>query len=469
MHAFVSSPHRDDAVTIIGGGLAGCEAAWQLVSRGYRVLLYEMKPKRFSPAHRMPSLGELVCSNSLRSNQVENAVGLLKAEMRLHDSLIMKAADATRVPAGSALAVDRVKFARFIEEALLSQPEFTLIREEILSIPARGIVIVASGPLTSEGLSREIAGLTGSDYLHFYDAISPIVDGEAIGYDKVFYASRYDYGAGDYLNCPLTEEAYRRFREELLSAETVALKSFEDMKCFEGCLPIEVMAQRGENTLLFGPMKPVGLTDPKTGETPYAVVQLRRENTEGSLFNLVGFQTKMTYPEQRRIFRTIPGLENAEFARYGSIHRNTYIHSPHLLDHNLRMKTDMRVFFAGQITGVEGYVESAASGLLAGIFVSASLSGKELPPPPPTTAMGALIHYITRSDTPSFQPMNVNYGLFTPLEKRKIARRYRGMHYAERAMRDIKDWKERFSSCMGVLAPKDPGGPEDRDPSRCSG
>jgi len=440
-----SSPDGEDPVIIIGGGLAGCEAAWQLLSRGHRVTLYEMKPRRFSPAHKTPCLGELVCSNSLRSNQVENAVGLLKEEMRLHNSLIMRAADATRVPAGSALAVDRLKFSQFIEENLASRPEFTLIREEKVSIPAGGTVIVASGPLTSEALSREIAEVTGSGRLYFYDAISPIVDGETIGADKVFYASRYGHGSGDYLNCPLTEESYRKFREDLLSAETVPLKSFEDMACFEGCLPIEIMAARGENTLLFGPMKPVGLTDPKTGEAPYAVVQLRRENAEGTLFNLVGFQTKMTYPEQRRIFRTIPGLENAEFVRYGSVHRNTYLHSPHILDSRFRLQSDKRIFFAGQITGVEGYVESAASGLLAGIFVSASLGGKEPSPPPPTTALGALIHYITRSGQPSFQPMNVNFGLFTPLENRKVARRYRGMRYAERALRDIKAWKESFA------------------------
>ncbi len=437
-----SSPDGEDPVIIIGGGLAGCEAAWQLLSRGHRVTLYEMKPRRFSPAHKTPYLGELVCSNSLRSNQVENAVGLLKEEMRLHNSLIMRAADATRVPAGSALAVDRLKFSQFIEENLASRPEFTLIREEKVSIPAGGTVIVASGPLTSEALSREIAEVTGRDRLYFYDAISPIVDGETIGADHVFYASRYGRGSGDYLNCPMTEESFRKFRENLLSAATVPLKSFEDMACFEGCLPIEIMAARGENTLLFGPMKPVGLTDPKTGEAPYAVVQLRRENAEGTLFNLVGFQTKMTYPEQRRIFRTIPGLENAEFVRYGSVHRNTYLHSPHILDSRFRLQSDKRIFFAGQITGVEGYVESAASGLLAGIFVSASLGGKEPSPPPPTTALGALIHYITRSGQPSFQPMNVNFGLFTPLENRKVARRYRGMRYAERALRDIKAWKE---------------------------
>jgi len=440
-----SSPDGEDPVIIIGGGLAGCEAAWQLLSRGHRVTLYEMKPRRFSPAHKTPYLGELVCSNSLRSNQVENAVGLLKEEMRLLNSLIMRAADATRVPAGSALAVDRLQFSRFIEENLVSRPEFTLIREEKDSIPTRGTVIVASGPLTSEALSREIAEVTGRDRLYFYDAISPIVDGETIGADHVFYASRYGRGSGDYLNCPMTEESFRKFRENLLSAATVPLKSFEDMACFEGCLPIEIMAARGENTLLFGPMKPVGLTDPKTGETPYAVVQLRRENAEGTLFNLVGFQTKMTYPEQRRIFRTIPGLENAEFVRYGSVHRNTYLHSPHLLDSCSRLQSDKRIFFAGQITGVEGYVESAASGLLAGIFVSASLEGKAPSPPPATTALGALIHYITGSGQPSFQPMNVNFGLFPPLENRKVARRYRGMRYAERALRDIKAWKESFA------------------------
>ena len=427
-------------VTIIGGGLAGCEAAWQLLSRGHRVNLYEMKPRRYSPAHRMPHLGELVCSNSLRSNQRENAVGLLKEEMRILDSLILKAADATQVPAGTALAVDRHKFACFIEEYLSRQAGFNLIREEVTAIPETGVVLVASGPLTSEELSHRIAKLTGAEYLYFYDAISPIVDAETIAYERVFSASRYDQGVGDYLNCPLTEEAYLRFREGLKSAEVVPLKSFEDMKCFEGCLPVEVMAARGTNTLLFGPMKPVGLTDPKTGVPPYAVVQLRRENAKGSLYNLVGFQTKMTYPEQQRIFRTIPGLENAEFVRFGSVHRNTYLHSPQLLDKTLQLKIDPRVFIAGQITGVEGYVESAAMGLWAGLSISAFLRNDRLPSPPPTTALGALIHYITREDLPSFQPMNVNFGLFQPLEQRKIPKRYRGMHYANRALDDIKSW-----------------------------
>jgi methylenetetrahydrofolate--tRNA-(uracil-5-)-methyltransferase len=435
------TPHTTAPVTIIGGGLAGCEAAWQLLSRGFRVNLYEMKPERYSPAHRIPNLGELVCSNSLRSNQKENAVGLLKEEMRGLDSLIMKAADATQVPAGTALAVDRIKFSHFIEEYLSRQPGFKLIREEVTAIPEEGIVIVASGPLTSEALSEAIARATGAEYLYFYDAISPIVDAETINYEGVFSASRYDQGVGDYLNCPLTEEAYRRFRDDLMAAEVVALKSFENMKCFEGCLPIEVMAQRGLYTMLFGPMKPVGLIDPKTGEPPYAVVQLRRENVEGTLLNLVGFQTKLTYPEQKRLFRTIPGLENAEFVRYGSVHRNTYLHSPHLLDKTLQLKNDERIFFAGQITGVEGYVESAAMGLLAGLAVAAYSDDEKLNPPPPTTAFGALVRYITREDLPSFQPMNVNFGLFPPLEQRKIPKRYRGMHYANRALDDIKNWK----------------------------
>jgi len=441
-----SADRGTEPVTIIGGGLAGCEAAWQLLSRGHRVNLYEMKPRRYSPAHRMPHLGELVCSNSLRSNQRENAVGLLKEEMRILDSLILKAADATQVPAGTALAVDRLKFACLIEENLLRCTGFNLIREEITAVPETGVVLVASGPLTSEELSRSLADLTGTQYLYFYDAISPIVDAETIAYERVFSASRYDQGVGDYLNCPLSEEAYLRFRDDLRSAEVVPLKSFEDMKCFEGCLPVEVMAARGMNTLLFGPMKPVGLTDPKTGVPPYAVVQLRRENTEGTLYNLVGFQTKMTYPEQQRIFRTIPGLENAEFVRFGSVHRNTYMHSPQLLDKTLQLKKDRRVFIAGQITGVEGYVESSAMGLWAGLSISAFLRNDRLPPPPPTTALGALIHYITREDLPSFQPMNVNFGLFQPLEQKKIPKRYRGMHYANRALDDIKRWRENLYS-----------------------
>ena len=435
-----SAERGTEPVTIIGGGLAGCEAAWQLLSRGHRVNLYEMKPCRYSPAHRMPHLGELVCSNSLRSNRRENAVGLLKEEMRVLDSLVLKAADATRVPAGTALAVDRLKFACFMEEHLSRQRGFHLIRKEVTAIPATGLVLVASGPLTSEDLSRNLSNLTGSEYLYFYDAISPIVDAETIVYERVFSASRYDQAEGDYLNCPLTEEAYLRFQEDLQSAETVPLKSFEDMKCFEGCLPVEVMAARGVNTLLFGPMKPVGLTDPRTGLRPHAVVQLRRENTEGTLYNLVGFQTKMTYPEQQRLFRTIPGLESAEFVRYGSVHRNTYLHAPRLLDKTLQLKKDRRIFIAGQITGVEGYVESAAMGLWAGLSISAFLNHDHLPTPPPTTALGALIRYITREDLTVFQPMNVNFGLFQPLEQKKTPKRYRGMLYVNRALDDIKSW-----------------------------
>ncbi|MDX9746616.1 MAG: methylenetetrahydrofolate--tRNA-(uracil(54)-C(5))-methyltransferase (FADH(2)-oxidizing) TrmFO [Syntrophales bacterium] len=454
--------HGDNRAIIIGGGLAGCEAAWQLLSRGYGVNLYEMKPGRYSPAHRIPHLGELVCSNSLRSNQRENAVGLLKEEMRHFDSLTMRAADATRILAGSALAVDRLKFARFIEESLSACPGFNLVREEITHIPDTGMVLIASGPLTSEGLSQSLAELTGSEYLYFYDAISPIIDAETIDYERTFFASRYDKGARDYLNCPMTEETYHRFRDALSTAEVVPLKSFEDMKCFEGCLPIEVLAARGMHTLLFGPMKAIGLTDPKTGRSPYAVVQLRRENAGGTLFNMVGFQTKLTYPEQLRIFRAIPGLEEAEFVRYGSVHRNTYLHAPQLLTKTLQLRKDKRVFVSGQITGVEGYVESAATGLWAGISMSASLSGGEISPPPPTTAIGALIHHITRQDLHDFQPMNVNFGLFTPLEQRRIPKRYRGSHYADRALSDIRLWKETLNKKPLLDIPLNGDCPEDR-------
>ena len=399
-----------------------------------------MKPQRFSPAHKMPLLAELVCSNSLRSNRLENAAGLLKEEMRLLRSLVMEAADMTSVPAGGALAVDRNQFAEFIENKLAAHPLFSLTRREITAIPPEGTVVVATGPLTSDNLAAEIAQWTGHDYLYFYDAISPIVLGESIDMNKVFLASRYQEGEGDYLNCSLTEEEYVLFCRSLQEAKTVPLHAFEKAQCFEGCLPIEVMAERGQNTLLFGPMKPVGVKDPHTGKIPYAVVQLRKENKEGSLFNMVGFQTKMTYAEQLRIFRTIPGLEKAEFARYGSVHRNTYIHSPQLLHENLSLKKEPRLFFAGQITGVEGYVESASMGILAGLYVAAALAGQVLPPPPETTALGSLNRHITEPGHLSFQPMNVNFGLFAPLENRRIAKRYRGSHYAGRALADMAVW-----------------------------
>lgn len=430
-------------VCIIGGGLAGSEAAWQLAKRGFAVLLCEMKPSRFSPAHTSPLLAELVCSNSLRSNSPENAVGLLKKEMRLMGSLILEAADATAVPAGKALAVDRDRFSRHIEDRLASMG-ITISREEVIRIPEDMIVIVATGPLTSDPLARDIASRTGEEHLHFYDAISPIVEADSIDRTKVFRGSRYaEEGDGDYLNCPLTEKEYERFLTELMRGDEVPLHDFEDRQCFEGCLPIEVLARRGPQTLLFGPMKPVGLTDPKTGKRPYGVVQLRQENSAGSLYNIVGFQTKLTWPEQKRILRMIPGLGKAVFARYGSIHRNTFINAPASLTSTLQLRSNPSIFFAGQITGVEGYVESAAMGLLAGINTSKLLTGNNLTPPPGTTALGALVHHITNADYKRFQPMNVNFGLFDPLEQR-VPKRERGRRYAERALVALEEWQRSY-------------------------
>ncbi|MDQ5987976.1 MAG: Methylenetetrahydrofolate--tRNA-(uracil-5-)-methyltransferase TrmFO [Syntrophus sp. SKADARSKE-3] len=429
-------------VLIIGGGLAGCEAAWQLLKRGHNVTLCEMKPRRFSPAHHSAHLAELVCSNSFRSTQLESAVGLLKEEMRLLDSLVMGVAAETAIPAGRALAVDRMAFSEGIEGRLLAYTDLlSIIREEITVIPNEETVIIASGPLTSDALAQEILRLTQNDYLYFYDAISPIIDGDSIDYNRAFQSSRYDEGEGDYLNCPMNEEEYSRFWQAVVTGEEVPLRAFEKPRFFEGCLPIEVMAKRGMKTLAYGPMKPVGLIDPKTGGQPYAVVQLRRENKDGTLFNMVGFQTKLTWPEQRRIFRMIPGLENAEFARYGSIHRNTYINAPAMLSSYLRLKEHDHIYFAGQIAGVEGYVESAAMGLMAGLSVSAALSGRPFVPPPPTTAHGALLHHLTTAAKSGFQPMNVNFGLFTPPDK-KIPAKFRGQYYAERALKDLKNWMD---------------------------
>ncbi|MEQ8159944.1 MAG: methylenetetrahydrofolate--tRNA-(uracil(54)-C(5))-methyltransferase (FADH(2)-oxidizing) TrmFO [Smithellaceae bacterium] len=428
-------------VTIIGGGLAGCEAAWQLLQRGYAVQLHEMKPQKFSPAHKMKELAELVCSNSLKSNNLDNASGLLKEEMRRLNSLILTAADKTALAAGSALAVDRRKFAQQVETQLKKQPQFSLIEGEATKISWDRLTIIATGPLTSDALAQEIAQMLGSTYLYFYDAIAPIVEADSIDMDKVYWASRYDKGTPDYLNCPLSEEQYKRFRQELLDGEKVAAKEFEEVKHFEGCLPVEVLASRGENTLAFGPMKPVGLIDPHTGTLPYAVVQLRRENASGSLFNLVGFQTKLTWPEQQRIFRLIPGLENAQFARMGSIHRNTYIHSPSLLNSSLQLKSNNNIMFAGQITGVEGYMESTAMGLLAGLNAAAILAGKTLSPPPATTAIGSLLHYITSADhAADFQPMNINFGLLEPLAAKKIRKKERASLYVDRALRSLQEW-----------------------------
>ncbi|MEN6622518.1 MAG: methylenetetrahydrofolate--tRNA-(uracil(54)-C(5))-methyltransferase (FADH(2)-oxidizing) TrmFO [Smithella sp.] len=430
-------------VTIIGGGLAGCEASWQLLQRGCAVNLYEMKPQKFSPAHKMEELAELVCSNSLKSNSLDNASGLLKEEMRRLNSLLVAAADKTSVAAGTALAVDRQKFAHYVESQLKSYSEFSLIREEVTKISENSLTIIATGPLTSDTLAQEIAQILGSSYLYFYDAIAPIVEADSINMDKVYWASRYDKGTPDYLNCPLSKEQYIHFRQELLAGDKVAAKEFEEVRHFEGCLPVEVLAARGENTLAFGPMKPVGLIDPHTAEMPYAVVQLRRENSAGTLFNLVGFQTKLTWPEQKRIFCLIPGLENAQFARMGSIHRNTFIHSPSLLTPSLQLKTDKNILFAGQITGVEGYMESTAMGLLAGLNTAAILAGKTILPPPATTAIGSLLNYITSTDNAAnFQPMNINFGILEPLPGKKIRKKERALFYIDRALQSLQVWIE---------------------------
>ncbi|MDO8956625.1 MAG: methylenetetrahydrofolate--tRNA-(uracil(54)-C(5))-methyltransferase (FADH(2)-oxidizing) TrmFO [Deltaproteobacteria bacterium] len=424
--------------TIIGGGLAGCEAAWQAVNRGVSVFLYEMKPQRFSPAHVSPLLGELVCSNSLRSNSLYNAVGLLKEEMRQLGSLTMAVAAETCVPAGDALAVDRQAFAMEITARLQSADKVKIIREEVTQIPSEGIVIIASGPLTSPILAESIKKLTGEEYLYFYDAIAPIVDGDSLNKDVIFRASRYGQG-NDYLNCPMTREEYYRFVDELGQGEKAPYREFEQPVHFEGCLPIEEMAGRGRETLAHGPMKPVGLRDPRTGKIPYAVVQLRQENEQGTAFNLVGFQTKLKWKEQERIFRMIPGLEQAVFLRFGSLHRNTFIHAPSLLKQTLQLKKDERIFFAGQITGVEGYVESSAMGLLAGINAALHLQGKPMLFPPQTTAIGSLIHYLSNPVVKEFQPMNVNFGLFPPLD-RHLRGKEKHKALAERALRDLKEW-----------------------------
>jgi methylenetetrahydrofolate--tRNA-(uracil-5-)-methyltransferase len=425
-------------ITIIGGGLAGSEAAWQAARRGVKVRLYEMKPQKFSPAHQSPFLGELVCSNSLRAESTESAVGLLKEEMRRLDSLIMAAALATRVPAGKALAVDRGEFAAFITRALEAEPLIEIIREEVTAPDPETTTVIATGPLTSEPLAEALKQLTGQAHLHFYDAIAPIVAAESLDMDKVFRASRY--GAGeDYLNCPFSEARYAAFYEALMGAEQVPLRPFEEPRYFEGCLPVEIMAARGYQTLLFGPLKPVGLIDPRAGRQPFAVAQLRAENREGTLYNLVGFQTKLKYGEQERVFRLIPGLEQAEFVRLGSIHRNTFIHSPGLLSGHLNFFKFPRIFLAGQISGVEGYVESAAMGLLAGINAARQLLSQPLLTPPRETALGALIGHLTNTATKDFQPMNVNFGLFPPLETR-TPKKLRGAAYADRALQALGEW-----------------------------
>lgn len=414
-------------VKVIGAGLAGCEAAWQLVKRGIEVELYEMKPKKFSPAHSNENFAELVCSNSLKADRIENACGLLKEEMRYFDSLMMEAADISRVPAGGALAVDRDIFAQYITDKLKNHPLVTVINEEVTEINTDEYTIIATGPLTSDGLAESISKLTGGNELYFYDAAAPIVTEESIDKDKVFKAARYDRGEADYINCPMTKDEYTAFYNELITAQTAPLKEFENQKVFEGCMPVEVMAKRGEQTLVFGPLKPVGLVNPKTGkDDSYAVVQLRQDNKEGTLYNLVGFQTNLKWGEQKRVFSMIPGLENAEFVRYGVMHRNTYINSPTLLDKYYRMRKYPKIFFAGQITGVEGYVESASSGILAGYNMAALLTGSDMFEPDGKTCIGALPLYISNQANTNFQPMNANFGIIEGLNEkvRKKSERY---------------------------------------------
>ncbi|MEW6181983.1 MAG: methylenetetrahydrofolate--tRNA-(uracil(54)-C(5))-methyltransferase (FADH(2)-oxidizing) TrmFO [Bacillota bacterium] len=428
-------------VLIVGAGLAGAEAAWQISRRGVPVVLCEMRPKKLTPAHHTGDFAELVCSNSLRAQALENAVGLLKEEMRRLGSLIMLSADATRVPAGGALAVDRKEFATFISKTLSEQTAVEIRREEITAVPVETPCIIATGPLTSEALAGAIQGLTGQEQLYFYDAVAPIVTLESINSEKVFWSSRYEKGEGAYLNCPMNEEEYRRFYESLIAAERSPLKSFERETHFEGCMPVEALAHRGRETLIFGPLKPVGLVDPRTGKRPYAVVQLRQDNREGSLLNMVGFQTNLKWGEQQRVFKLIPGLEEAEFVRYGVMHRNTYLNAPLLLNPTLECKNRPGLFFAGQITGVEGYVESAAAGLIAGVNAARQSSGKAPLIFPPETAHGALMHYITTANPKNFQPMNVNYGLFPPLSVRIKDRRERNMALAERALEALDGWR----------------------------
>jgi methylenetetrahydrofolate--tRNA-(uracil-5-)-methyltransferase len=436
-------------VTIIGAGLAGSEAAWQLVRRGIPVRLHEMRPGKMTPVHNTAKCAELVCSNTFRADHLENAVGLLHEEMRRMDSLIMSCGDETRIPAGTALAVDREQFADLVTAKLKAEPLIEFIEGEVTEIPTEGLVLIASGPLTSDTLYEQIQQLTGEDRLCFFDAIAPVLDAESIDMDTCYWKNRYDKNvaegeAGDYLNCPMDAQQYKAFISELVNAEKVAFKDFEDIPFFEGCMPIEEMAERGEDTPRFGPMKPVGLDHPETGEKAYAVVQLRRDNRMGSLLNMVGFQTKMTYGEQKRVFSMIPGLRNVEFFRLGSLHRNTFIKSPDLLDGTLRLKSHPRILFAGQITGVEGYVESASMGLMAGRFLASLASGTEPDAPPEITAHGALLAHISQTCTGDFQPMNINFGLLPPGPKREGKRRFsraeRRRAVSEKALVALEAW-----------------------------
>lgn len=422
-----------EAVTIVGAGLAGSEAAWQLARQQVPVRLIEMRPVETTPAHHTAYFGELVCSNSLRAAALTNAVGLLKEEMRRLGSVIMACADRHSVPAGGALAVDRMGYAAAVTEAVKTHPLIETVTERVNAIPREGIVIIATGPLTDGALAEDVQRFCGGEGLHFYDAAAPIVTGDSLDMDRVYRASRYGKGDADYLNCPMTREEYEAFYQALLTAETAEVHGFENKKVFEGCMPVEVMARRGEDTLRFGPMKPVGLPDPRTGREPYAVVQLRQDNEEGTLFNLVGFQTHLKWGEQRRVFGMIPGLRQAEFVRYGVMHRNTYINSPELLTAAMESRTRQRLFFAGQMTGVEGYVESAASGIAAAYGAAARLRGEEPVPFPRETAIGSLTHYISHREGSNFQPMNINFGLMPPLGRR-VPKKEKNRLIAERAL-----------------------------------
>ncbi|MBP6963746.1 MAG: methylenetetrahydrofolate--tRNA-(uracil(54)-C(5))-methyltransferase (FADH(2)-oxidizing) TrmFO [Armatimonadetes bacterium] len=435
-------------LVVIGGGLAGAEAAWQAAGAGVRVRLYEMRPVKQTPVHGTGLLAELVCSNSLKSDLLTSASGLLKEEMRILGSLVVECADANRLPAGQALAVDRDRYAECVTERLSTLPEITLFHQEVTKLPPDGIVIIASGPLTSEALAEEISLLTGRDCLYFYDAVAPTITADSIDYDIVYRASRYGKGDADYLNCPLTEDEYNAFYDALVSAARVPTSAVEPMKLFEGCMPVEEIASRGRQTLAFGPLKPVGLDDPRTGKYPYAVAQLRQENREGTLWGLVGFQTRLKWPEQERVFRMIPGLRNAEFARYGVMHRNTYIESPQLLLPTMRMRTPLpasgeglgegSIFFAGQITGVEGYVESAAMGIVAGINAARLIKGQEPIVFPRETMIGALADYISSPQTTDFQPMNANFGILPKPEQRIRNKRDRQAVQVEYALGAIR-------------------------------
>ena len=428
-------------VKVIGAGLAGSEAAWQLANRGLKVTLYEMKPHKKSPAHHTDTFAELVCSNSLRADGIANAVGLLKEELRRLGSLIMECADATRVEAGGCLAVDREGFSKMVTDKVRSHPNITVVEEEITEVP-EGPVIIATGPLTSDALSESIGKYFGQDYLHFFDAAAPLVTAESVDMEKAWWQSRYDKGTADYVNCAMNKEEYQAFWKELINAQEAEVHGFEDKNVFEGCMPVEVMARRGEDTLRFGPLKPVGLIDPSTGKEPYAVVQLRQDNAAKSVFNLVGFQTHLKFPEQKRVFSMIPALQNAEFVRYGVMHRNTFLQSPKLLDRYYADRRNPMVAFAGQMTGVEGYVESTASGYLAAVAMAAKLQDRPLPEFPKETAIGALGLYVSDESITHFQPMNVNFSIIAPLAYRVKKKAEKNLAIANRSLEIIESLKD---------------------------